>query len=288
MIEVIDRIPTYPGRVKLIPVAGQPDTYDMVRADEPIEPGTPINKALFDSYASKIEAAIQTIETIESKLFDLSQRIALGTLNDGSIFGLYENGVLVPYIKVQSVYQATSTSNEIQRAVVLRLDCVTTMQFQRLSSNPLYQDSYIDSWLQNEFINTLDTATQNALTDVTITSATSSTTSRNISRKVFLLSAYEYMISGELGFLNIGTNMPYFSDDGRRVSNYNGSPIAHYTRSTYSEGNKVLVVRADGTPEAVSATTVAGVRPAMTLPITFEVTAGVPSTENVMATSEVI
>ena len=58
MIEVKDRVPTYPGRVKLIPVSGQPDTYDMVRADEPIEPGTPINKALFDSITSVTGATL--------------------------------------------------------------------------------------------------------------------------------------------------------------------------------------------------------------------------------------
>lgn len=52
MIEVKDRIPTYPGRVKMTPVAGQANTYDMVRADEPIEPGTPINKVLMDSKAN--------------------------------------------------------------------------------------------------------------------------------------------------------------------------------------------------------------------------------------------
>ena len=49
--EVIDRIPTYPGRVKLIPVSGQADTYDLIRADQPITEGTPINKALFDQKA---------------------------------------------------------------------------------------------------------------------------------------------------------------------------------------------------------------------------------------------
>lgn len=46
---VQDRIPTYPGRVKMTPVAGQANTYDMVRADSPVQEGTPINKALFDS-----------------------------------------------------------------------------------------------------------------------------------------------------------------------------------------------------------------------------------------------
>lgn len=39
-----DRVPTYPGRVKLTPVSGQANTYDMVRADSPTQEGTPINK----------------------------------------------------------------------------------------------------------------------------------------------------------------------------------------------------------------------------------------------------
>ena len=58
MIEVIDRIPLYPGRVKLIPVSGQANTYDLVRADEPLVAGTPINKALFDSIVSVAEATL--------------------------------------------------------------------------------------------------------------------------------------------------------------------------------------------------------------------------------------
>ena len=48
MIEVKNRQPTYPGRVVLTPVAGKANTYDMVRADEPLEEGTPINAALFE------------------------------------------------------------------------------------------------------------------------------------------------------------------------------------------------------------------------------------------------
>ena len=41
---MIDRSPKYPGRVKLIPVSGQENTYDMMRADEPDDTGTPFNK----------------------------------------------------------------------------------------------------------------------------------------------------------------------------------------------------------------------------------------------------
>ena len=49
-----DRVPLYPGRVKLTPVSGQENTYDMVRADEPTQEGTPLNKStlLKDATAS--------------------------------------------------------------------------------------------------------------------------------------------------------------------------------------------------------------------------------------------
>lgn len=45
----LDRVPKYPGRVILTPVAGQANAYDMVRADEPITEGTALDKATFDS-----------------------------------------------------------------------------------------------------------------------------------------------------------------------------------------------------------------------------------------------
>lgn len=52
-----DRIPTYPGRVRLASVEGQDGVYDMVRMDEPTEAGTPLNKAnlLSDTTAAALE-----------------------------------------------------------------------------------------------------------------------------------------------------------------------------------------------------------------------------------------
>lgn len=47
--EIIDRVSLYPGRITLEPVEGAENTYDMVRADEPRVPGTPINKATLES-----------------------------------------------------------------------------------------------------------------------------------------------------------------------------------------------------------------------------------------------
>lgn len=76
-----DRIPRYPGRVKLTPVPGEPDTYDMVRADEPTEAGTPLNKNTFlkdttaglyglsassvpDNIFQKLKDSVQLITTV--------------------------------------------------------------------------------------------------------------------------------------------------------------------------------------------------------------------------------
>ena len=51
-----DRIPTYPGRVRLTPVSGQENVYDLERADEPTQEGTPLNKStlLKDSTAIRL------------------------------------------------------------------------------------------------------------------------------------------------------------------------------------------------------------------------------------------
>lgn len=40
-----DRIPAHSGRVQLVPVTGQTNIYDMTMADDPVEVGTPLNKA---------------------------------------------------------------------------------------------------------------------------------------------------------------------------------------------------------------------------------------------------
>ena len=55
-----DRVPLYPGRVVLTPVSGQANTYDMTRADQPTQEGTPLNKA---SLLTDATAALFGLET---------------------------------------------------------------------------------------------------------------------------------------------------------------------------------------------------------------------------------
>ncbi|MGE4549177.1 MAG: hypothetical protein AB7C89_06460 [Intestinibacillus sp.] len=51
-----DRVPTYPGRIRLAPVTGQPNVYDLTREDSPITAGDALNKAnlLPDSVATAL------------------------------------------------------------------------------------------------------------------------------------------------------------------------------------------------------------------------------------------
>ncbi len=74
--EFLDRISEHPGRITIIPVAGAVNTYDTVRADNPSERGTPLNKATFDSiihsrltgryYALDVAREVLTSQTLQT------------------------------------------------------------------------------------------------------------------------------------------------------------------------------------------------------------------------------
>lgn len=60
MADVKDRITEHPHRYKLIPVPGEPDTYDLaVVPGEVTEPGTPINRAVFEQINADITGVVQ-------------------------------------------------------------------------------------------------------------------------------------------------------------------------------------------------------------------------------------
>lgn len=75
-----DRVPTYPGRVKLTPVSGQADTYDLIRADQPTQQGTPLSKAtlLSDGTEEAIwgDAANRTVDAALKELNSKNQGLA--------------------------------------------------------------------------------------------------------------------------------------------------------------------------------------------------------------------
>jgi hypothetical protein len=64
MIDVVDRVPTYPNRIKITHEDGTSEFVTWERADEPTVEGTPINKALFDSIKADLGAGLSTNKTV--------------------------------------------------------------------------------------------------------------------------------------------------------------------------------------------------------------------------------
>lgn len=61
MIDVKDRVSTYPGRVKLTKTNGSTEYVTLERADAPTQEGTPINKALFDSIKTDVDGKVSKL-----------------------------------------------------------------------------------------------------------------------------------------------------------------------------------------------------------------------------------
>ena len=264
MIEIVDRVPTYPGRVRLTPVSGQANTYDMVRADEPVVEGTPINKALFDVILNDLTSLRKLVnDTVK----EITQRALLSNIPDGTEIGLYEHGVLTPFIVVGKNY------NRHEGSLVVRKD-VYKMDTMLNASDDNYQDSKVDHWLNNEYLTYLDAATQSAIISLYYTIGILGQVT-SISRKAVLLSAIEYGYASTIGRAE-GSALSYFNSTERRKAYFNGSPVKYYTRTiaSASGNNDTEIITAEGTSgiEADPVNTQAGIRPAFTLPLTYEVT----------------
>ena len=124
MINVVDRVPTYPNRVKITHSNGSSEYVTWERADEPTVPGTPINKALFDSIVEDIGlnkattvyvstagsdtlgdgtaanpyATIQkAINSLPKNLngFDATINVAAGTYNEDVLISRFSGGNIV-------------------------------------------------------------------------------------------------------------------------------------------------------------------------------------------------
>ena len=71
-----DRVPTHPGRVKLTPVPGQTNMFDLVRADDPLEEGTPLcKKTLLRDVTAAGIGELPTDPTVDDALMGLQNKM---------------------------------------------------------------------------------------------------------------------------------------------------------------------------------------------------------------------
>lgn len=139
-----DRTPRFPGRVILNPVSGQANTFDVVRADEPLEEGTPINKQtlLTDDTAAEVwpaEASRPADPTVDDALLQLSKysKIAHGSYTGTGYAGTgYENVLTADFApKMAIVYATTGVANsDYEEPTIFLANCSVAYRYFKRSS----------------------------------------------------------------------------------------------------------------------------------------------------------
>ena len=97
------------------------------------------------------------------------------------------------------------------------------------SDNQAYANSPIKTWLENTYLNYIESELQAYILTPTLPiTAGASTSATKTTSKVFLLSITE---TGAITKNNDGSKLSYFSDNSSRIAYYNGSAVAWWTRS---------------------------------------------------------
>lgn len=285
-----DRIPLYPGRVKLNPVSGQANTFDLTRADQPTQEGTPLNKAslLKDATAAlfgKTNAAVpDDILSLLSKsalaqIQDKYTKTTIGTLTVGSTITLNVNGTAKEFIVVHQGKPSSLYDDSCNGTWLLMKDCYEARQWHSSNSNS-YKASTIHSYLNSTFLNLFDSNIKNAIKQVKIPYVNGTGDSavasgaNGLPAKIFLLSGYEVGIGGAGYVPQDGAKLDYFNQntgtDSKRIAYLNGSATNWWLRSpnTYNTGH-VWNVLSNGNYSDYYASNSSGIRPALILPSTF-------------------
>lgn len=290
-----DRIPLYPGRVKMTPVAGQANTYDMVRADDPTQAGTPLNKAslLKDATAAlygKTNAAVpDDILSLLSKgvlaqtTGKYTKHTAINDLPVGSTLQLNVGGVARDFLVVQKGNPAPSIYDSSCDGVWLLMKEIYENHVWNSTRSNDYANSEICAYLNDAFLNLFDSSVQSAIKQVKIpyragdgTSKTVSSGADGLQTKIFLLSGNECDFTLTYMPTNEGKPLSYFVDatDEKRIAYLDGTAGPWWFRTPYCSATPIRVCHAGssgGETESYS-TTSRGMRPALILPPDYQYT----------------
>lgn len=291
-----DRVPLYPGRVTLTPVSGQANTFDLVRADQPTQEGTPINKAslLKDTTAAlfgKTNAAVpDDILNLLSKsalaqIKEKYTKTTIGALAVGKTITLNVSGTAKEFIVVHQGKPSAMYDDSCDGSWLLMKDIYENRAWDS-SNNNSYKASPIHSYLNSTFFGLLNSNIQEAVKQVKIpyvngTGGSAVASGANgLPAKIFLLSGYEvgWSTSDNQNFPQDGAKLSYFesgtgtSANNKRIANLNGSAAYWWLRSPLTDGaSYVWRVSSSGDYGGLGASVSYGIRPALILPSTFAV-----------------
>ena len=278
MIDVHDRVPLYPGRVKMTPVSGQANVYDMVRADQPQKDGTPLHRNTFRRMQADIRTyPIATGNSVTAgDVVDVVNALApvtkpLGEYTEGDVVQLNEGGVPVDFYVAKHDYEAAL--NGSGRTLLVRKlsdnnsgnDYVwNSSSFNNLSG------STIDTTLNNTYKARFDKSVQVAMatTKFYYTIGNGDASIGTLERSIFLLS------NTEIG----GTQESYLNIEGETLpiaSVLKTSNVDNYSRSVVTtNAQSVMYFTASGGHGSLVANKARAARPCFTLPNTFLIDTG--------------
>lgn len=280
-----DREPTYPGRVTLTPVYGLANTYDMERADRPLQEGTPLNKA---SLLKDATAALygKTAEAVPDDMLSVLSKSVLaqttgkytrhvGTNADrpvGSTVTLNVGGKSYEFIVVQQGKPSSLYDDSCNGTWLLMKDCYTQRIYS--SNGAEYYNSSIDAWLNDDFINSLDVKDTVKTVKIPYRLKAGSTISgaNGLSRKAFLPSYRE--LGGTKAYSETGAMLEYFSsinsdnNSNLRIAydHETAGSVSYFTRDPQGDGaDLVLVITNSGGKSGVSPGSSHYIRPCIIL-----------------------
>lgn len=234
-LEILDRVPTKPGRVLITPEDGSEPFYAvMTRADEPEQEGTPINKELLDNMTKAENIGVS--EEVQSLLG--ADNVDDGFKNIPNTLKLYEKATLLRNVSVNLTIDNTGSKvlnlalpEEIEEYEYFYIEGDIIGQTTGYSSDEGRADAVLG--LSNS--STGESGTQQLL------SLYSYSTSQvqqnfNISSKFELLSKYQLMYSGGIKGYGFGiTNLIHqSSSSSMRLYIYNSTTLPYLNLRFYA------------------------------------------------------
>lgn len=216
---------------------------------------------------------------VSGTAYEVGFGTAIGSLPLGTTLSFNVNGVTKNWLIVHQGLPSSAYDSSCNGTWLLLDDIYTKKAWDSSDNN--YANSDIHSYLNNDFLNLLDSNLKSVIKQVKIpytngtgTGGTVSTGSNGLSTKVFLLSYAEMDFSGS-SYANVeGAVLDYFKGaaDSVRIEKYNGSAIYWYLRSPVNtDTSKVWFVAPNGTAGNGGRGSSRGIRPAIILPSDYEI-----------------
>lgn len=280
-----DRDVEFSQRYQLKKVEGTDDIFDLIPAPGTVNnEGTLINKAallkdmtaaLFGLTTDAVPDDVFKILTQASLYKTVTPTAQLGTLPDGSIIYLNENGAPVPFYVAKQGYEPDYNTD---RVLLVRKDAVQAGAWNSSGVNT-YDGSTIDTWMNGAYLQTLDNDVQIAIgtTNIPATSPRNSGVIR-LNKAVFALSSCE--LGATSGIINTeGSVLPTASY--LKTTYLGGELVEQWTRSPRTDDSTSVVQFGTDGEEGfadVSVSSFYAYRPAFTLPADFTVYSDSPTT----------